>query len=110
MNKDIIAVVIVEENKLLMLQEAQPRVYGMWNLPAGHVDYGENVIIAAKRETKEETGYDVEITKLIGLQNYISKKKDHHIQFIFWGNLMGGILQYDKCEINNGEWDCYRKN
>lgn len=38
-----------------------------WALPGGAIDLGESVTQAAIRETKEETGIDVEITGLIGI-------------------------------------------
>ncbi|TDC65785.1 NUDIX domain-containing protein [Actinomadura sp. GC306] len=38
-----------------------------WTLPGGAIDLGESVTQAAIRETKEETGIDVEITGLIGI-------------------------------------------
>ena len=39
----------------------------LWALPGGGVDVGESVAHAAVRETKEETGFDVEVTGLVGL-------------------------------------------
>ncbi|MEU4872549.1 NUDIX domain-containing protein [Streptomyces sp. NPDC021608] len=39
----------------------------LWALPGGGVDVGESVADAAVRETKEETGFDVEVTGLVGL-------------------------------------------
>jgi ADP-ribose pyrophosphatase YjhB (NUDIX family) len=38
-----------------------------WALPGGAIDLGESVTQAAIRETKEETGIDVEITGLVGI-------------------------------------------
>ncbi|WP_338741518.1 NUDIX domain-containing protein [Actinomadura luteofluorescens] len=38
-----------------------------WALPGGAIDIGESVTQAAIRETKEETGIDVEITGLVGI-------------------------------------------
>ncbi|MEU5879459.1 NUDIX domain-containing protein [Spirillospora sp. NPDC047279] len=38
-----------------------------WALPGGAIDLGESVSQAAVRETKEETGIDVEITGLVGI-------------------------------------------
>lgn len=39
----------------------------LWALPGGGVDIGESAPAAAVRETEEETGFDVEVTGLIGI-------------------------------------------
>jgi ADP-ribose pyrophosphatase YjhB (NUDIX family) len=45
----------------------QRRDNGHWGLPGGYVDPGESVVQAAVREVLEETGYRVEIGRLIGV-------------------------------------------
>ena len=59
------SLMLEQEGKLLLVQEAEPDIYGLWNQPAGHVDPGETFEECALREAREETGYDVE---LVGIQ------------------------------------------
>ena len=47
---------IEKDGRYLLVQEKQPKVYGLWNLPAGYVDKGEAIRQAAIREAKEESG------------------------------------------------------
>ncbi|MFF0112092.1 NUDIX hydrolase [Streptomyces prasinus] len=39
----------------------------LWALPGGGIDLGESAPNAAVRETKEETGFDVEVAGLVGI-------------------------------------------
>ena len=45
---------------------------GIWGLPKGHAEAGETPREVALRETREETGYDVELLKELGDMTYIS--------------------------------------
>jgi ADP-ribose pyrophosphatase YjhB (NUDIX family) len=45
----------------------QRRDNGMWGLPGGHVDPGESVAQAAQREVLEETGWRIELGRLVGV-------------------------------------------
>lgn len=62
------AVVRREDNKILL-------IYGPrrgWELPGGHVEEGESVHDALKREVKEETGIDIEIVRFCGISQEVS--------------------------------------
>jgi 8-oxo-dGTP diphosphatase len=62
-----------------------------WALPGGFVDGGESVATAARREAKEETGLDVELTELLGV--YSDPKRDPRgiftISTVFIGRAAG---------------------
>lgn len=63
------AILVNKENKICLIQEAKGPWANKWNLPIGHLEHGEAIPQGAQREVKEETGYDVELTKLLPLQN-----------------------------------------
>jgi len=54
---------VISENKILLVKE---RGDG-WTLPGGWVDPGESPSEAAARETKEESGYDVNAVRLMAI-------------------------------------------
>jgi len=66
--------IIIEKGKVLMLKQAHPPFVGYWVLPGGHVEYGEKIEEAIKREIKEELGIKVGIKKLFGV--YSDPKRD----------------------------------
>jgi 8-oxo-dGTP diphosphatase len=59
-----VAVIFDAEGRVLLSERADGRG---WNLPSGIVDADESPEEAVVRETKEETGLDVEIIRFIGV-------------------------------------------
>jgi ADP-ribose pyrophosphatase YjhB (NUDIX family) len=65
-NPKVAAVVFIEQDhQVLLVQRAMPPEVGKWGLPAGYIDLGEDPQAAAIRETLEETGLTVKITRLL---------------------------------------------
>ncbi len=66
-----VATVVPDEGRFLLVEE---RVHGqvVLNQPAGHLEPDETLQAAALRETLEETGWDVELDCLLGVQQWTS--------------------------------------
>lgn len=76
--------ILLKENKILTIRMEHNDFFC---LPGGHVNLGEDSKKAIIREMKEETGYDVEINKLIFLvENFFmrnSGEKIHEISLYY---------------------------
>lgn len=66
-----VASVVHDRGKFLMVEE-DVRGQILFNQPAGHLEAGESLIEAARREALEETGWEVEPESFIGMRQYLS--------------------------------------
>jgi ADP-ribose pyrophosphatase YjhB (NUDIX family) len=60
----VTAFVLDEAERLLMIRRTDNDLY---SIPGGAQEVGETISATAVRETKEETGIDIEVTGLIGI-------------------------------------------
>jgi ADP-ribose pyrophosphatase YjhB (NUDIX family) len=74
-----------------------------WILPSGGVEDGESLAQAAIRETKEETGLNVELTRLVGIYSRLSNMSPAHI-VLFAARPIGGEIQCQPGETIAVEW------
>lgn len=64
-----VATVIEDQGRFLLVEELKAGRMVL-NQPAGHLEADESLRQAALRETLEETGWDVELTALVGIYLY----------------------------------------
>ena len=67
-------IIIIEDNKVLLVQEKKQSAYGLWNFPGGKLEPGETAEEAAYREIKEELG--VEIINIKFVKTYFVQMPD----------------------------------
>lgn len=93
------AVVVRDGQVLLALwNETQPM---RWTLPGGGVELHETVEDGAVREVREETGYDVELTGLLGIETDVFSPDERRagaerplkaVRVFFSADIVGGAL------------------
>ena len=78
-----VATLVVRDGRLLCVEE---RANGQLviNQPAGHLEPDESLIEAAVRETREETGWNVRITHVVGAYQWKATETGrHYLRFAF---------------------------
>ncbi|TXH66729.1 MAG: NUDIX hydrolase [Thiothrix sp.] len=90
----VVASVIEQEGRFLLVEEVINGVQVI-NQPAGHLEHGESLIDAVKRETLEETGYRFEPTALLGVLMLNSDDPERvYLRFTFTGTIIEQIAGY----------------
>lgn len=72
-----VATVVVRDGRLLVVEELV-RGERVLNQPAGHLEPDESLLEAARRETLEETGWEVTLTAFIGAYQWKSPTDGRH--------------------------------
>jgi ADP-ribose pyrophosphatase YjhB (NUDIX family) len=66
-----------EPDRILLMRRSDN---AHWGLPGGYVEPGESVESAAQREVREETGFEIEVGRLVGVYS------DPRVQVIDYGD------------------------
>ena len=88
-------VVLLREDgaALLQLRDNKPTITaaGLWVFPGGHCDDGESCRDCARREFREETGYDCPELQPLKEFNYVSPENGRTYWLSFWRARYDGI-------------------
>lgn len=89
-------VIATRDDQLLLTHRRNPPLANYWAPPAGHIEIDESVEEGTVRETKEETGMDVVIDRLVGLYS-----RAHMTVTIaaFTGRVLGGEITVEEHEV-----------
>ena len=92
--------IILDDDSRVLLEKRSDN--GWWGLPGGHVEIGESAQDAVVREVFEETGLEVQVTRLVGIYShpdslcfvqYPDGNTTHILSTVFECTPTGGALQ-----------------
>jgi len=84
------AVILEKEGKILLCQRKYPPYPGDWTLPAGFLEADETPGECAKRETREETGLEIEVADLFGVYVGGDDPRTKVTLIVFFGKILAG--------------------
>ncbi|KAK9673741.1 hypothetical protein RND81_12G186000 [Saponaria officinalis] len=101
------AIVLTENRELLVVQEKSGKLRGtgIWKIPTGVVDEGEDICVAAVREVKEETGIDAEFLEVVAFrQTHKAFFEKSDLFFLCFLHPLSFNIQKQELEIEAAQW------
>lgn len=85
-------VIVYDSRGALLVRRAHPPRIGSWCLPAGYMEWHESPEQTAVRETREETGLEVEIVGLFNVYSGDDDPRANAILTLYSARIVGGDL------------------
>ena len=78
-----VRVIILDENKNMLLVRQRHGDKDIWMVPGGGIEENESAAQAAVREVLEETGLDIEVDRLLWHVEEVSERGQRFVNFFF---------------------------
>ena len=87
------AVLVTDESRVLLVRRVNEPFRGLWTLPAGFVNGGEDPAEAAERECLEETGLSVEVKRVFDIISGREHPRGADFIIVYEAKILGGVMQ-----------------
>lgn len=92
----VVAIIRNKHGFVLMTERTRDPMAGMWHLPGGAVEFGENHLLTLVREVKEELGVEVRVTdtRPVAVCSTLYPDADRHVvSLYFFAEIVSGKPQ-----------------
>jgi 8-oxo-dGTP diphosphatase len=87
-----ISLLITDHDRILLGKRRGDFDPNSWATPSGYIEYGEDFITSARREAKEETGLEIEITAILNVTDSYFSSGHHYLNIYLHGQVLDGQL------------------
>lgn len=91
--KVAVATLVTQGGRVLLIQRGVQPARGLWALPAGFMDAGEDPARAAERETLEETGLVVRATTVTQVFGRLDPNGAADVLIVYQAEVLGGAVR-----------------
>ncbi|GAB3929725.1 hypothetical protein GCM10029976_029910 [Kribbella albertanoniae] len=100
--EEIAAAVVIHDGRVLLVRRSVAEGTLRWQFPAGKIEAGETAEAAAVRETREEAGVEVRVTRTLGQRVHpLTGRRMHYVEC----TLMSGTARVaDAGEVDAVAW------
>jgi len=92
--------VIINGNKVLLIQRGVEPNKGFWGTPGGYVEWDESLEETVKREVKEETNLEVSDVKLVGVYSSPTRHPKQVINLVYLVSVKDGEPKHGDDALN----------
>ncbi|WP_277057452.1 NUDIX domain-containing protein [Trichlorobacter lovleyi] len=102
----VVAVIIDEQERVLLTRRSIPPFKGMWVMPGGKIDLGEPIATALRREVDEEVGLEIEVGSLINVFEHVTPGEEncHYIILFYRCRPVHYDLSHNPDEVSEAIW------
>jgi 8-oxo-dGTP diphosphatase len=96
-----IGILIFKDDKVLLGKRKSSHGSGTYTGTGGHLEYMESFADCAKRETREETGIEIDQIEFLCLNNLKAYAPKHYVDIGLTAKWVSGeprVMEPDKCE------------
>lgn len=73
--------IVVKDGRVLLIRRGKEPSYGLWSIPGGAVNLGEELRAAAQREVREECGIEIDVTDMVEVLDRVVRDSDDRVQY-----------------------------
>ena len=97
------AVLVMQGGRVLLVRRVNEPFRGLWTLPAGFVNGGEDPAEAAVRECLEETGLSVRVTRVYDIVSGREHPRGADFVIVYLAEVLGGEMKAED-DADAVEW------